>query len=482
MQGKEKVIFLWSAVALCLTAFFSLGYYHPDEHYQLLEFARTKLYPSNKVDLPWEYAARMRPAFQPFIAFVVAKMLELMHVTNPFAIARCLRMLSALLAFCAMYSIYTSFKTQFESALVRKWFLLLSFFYWFLLFDGVRFSSENWSGSLFMLALGCYFLYHPTSTQLKQGKPFYGLYFGIGLLMGGALLCRLQTILLVAGFLCWLVVIQKEKFNILLKIVVGIAGMIGVGIILDKWLYGQWVNSFWNYYLENMVRGKAASFGVAPWYYYLVEFFNQGIPPFSLGILVAFASIVVFRMKSFITWTILPFFVVHCLIAHKELRFLFPLAGFIPLILVEAITIAGTKLGKGDRFIKGFMRLFFIVNFLLVAVVAFRPANGTISLFEKIYSTYPQATVLYYSDDNPYNSPIKHFYKRSNLSFRAYTHIDSIQQLRDTTSLVVFSNKTLPANFERSHKLVYCSLPDWVRNFNFNHWVERTDLYYVFEL
>lgn len=61
---------LWGVIGMVffITAWKSDGYYHADEHYQLIEFAGKILGTHQPEELAWEYNARLRPALQPTIA------------------------------------------------------------------------------------------------------------------------------------------------------------------------------------------------------------------------------------------------------------------------------------------------------------------------------------------------------------------------------------------------------------------------------
>jgi phosphatidylinositol glycan class B len=72
---KPWIVYLLSATALLILTYFSVGYYHPDEHFQILEFARWKLDPSRSEPLPWEFYHQMRPAIQPVMVVVIHKIL-----------------------------------------------------------------------------------------------------------------------------------------------------------------------------------------------------------------------------------------------------------------------------------------------------------------------------------------------------------------------------------------------------------------------
>ena len=69
-------IMLAGVLFTLLFALLSRGFYHPDEHFQILEYARLKLFGAETTDyMPWEYHAMMRPGIQPFIAWALGRLL-----------------------------------------------------------------------------------------------------------------------------------------------------------------------------------------------------------------------------------------------------------------------------------------------------------------------------------------------------------------------------------------------------------------------
>src|SRR5664279_42547 len=197
---KLKHIYILSIVTLIVTAFFSIGYYHFDEHFQILEFAGLKLNMTAAGNLPWEYVYKMRPAIQPAIVVLIFKLFHFVGMTNPFTIALILRLLSASVAFTAMYLIYIAYYKTLNDETLKIWFSMLSFFLWFMIFDSVRFSSENWSGSIFLIAFAL--------LNIKQFPN--KSYLLIGMLLGLSFLFRYQTGFLIAGLILWHLFIKKS--------------------------------------------------------------------------------------------------------------------------------------------------------------------------------------------------------------------------------------------------------------------------------
>ena len=72
MDRELRRSLLILAAVTIVTAWFSNTFYFPDEHYQVLEFMGLKLGITPASELPWEFAARIRPWFQPLVYFLIA--------------------------------------------------------------------------------------------------------------------------------------------------------------------------------------------------------------------------------------------------------------------------------------------------------------------------------------------------------------------------------------------------------------------------
>lgn len=87
-----SLVLLCSLIVTAITAWFSEGYFHPDEHYQIWEFSRVISENVKAEDLPWEYVAKVRPAILPFFAFVSSEFVKLVFGENPFVATFLLRL------------------------------------------------------------------------------------------------------------------------------------------------------------------------------------------------------------------------------------------------------------------------------------------------------------------------------------------------------------------------------------------------------
>jgi len=474
-----KRIYIFAALVFILTAWFSVGYNHFDEHFQIIEFAGLKLGLTEKQNLPWEYKCMMRPALQPLIVYSVYQAISVTGTTNPFVIAFFIRLLSAILTFVSIHMIIRLYSPGIMNRKMLYAFLILSFFLWFVPYNSVRFSSETIAGRVFLIGLAWFFL-------RKKLKP--GVYLITGIFLGVSFITRYQVAFMILGFAAWLILIQKSGFRNFLMFAAGIVIATLFGVLIDRWYYGEWVLTTWNYFMQNILLDKAAGFGISPWWYYIEQVFMNAFPPLSLVLILAVFIYFIYFPKDIITWTIIPFLAVHFLIPHKEIRFLFPIIGFLPVMIIRTADKLFQKKGYElleHRATKIFVKLFWYLNLLMLVLLIFRPADDAISLYKKLWDSYPApAKLCYTGENNPYHRARVdiHYYKRNSLSFQKVDSLQKIIPSKDTVFLVVTNRPGLQMDGSFKPVLIYSSFPQWVSHFNFNHWMERTSFWYVYEL
>ncbi|MFN8321997.1 MAG: hypothetical protein U0T74_05015 [Chitinophagales bacterium] len=474
---SEINIYAIGAMVFFIAALFSSGYHHFDEHFQILEFTSLKLHIAKENDMPWEYAAKMRSALQPLFVITFYKLLSIVGPVNPFILSTFLRLLSAALAFYCTYQLIQCFGQSLSEKYRSRLLLPLSFFLWFGVYNAVRFSSENWSAMLLILSL-CLL----TGSTIKG----YKTYLYAGLLLGGAFLLRFQTGFMILGLAIWLLFIRKERIGSLFLTAATIFAVVAAGVLIDKWFYGVWTLSCWNYFDQNILQNKVSGFGVYPWWWYLSETFLNTIPPFSLVYLLGLLIFFVLHPRHLFTFILIPFLLVHFYIGHKEIRFLFPVIYFLPLCIAFTIRAVNQKWSVpllGQRAFKFFLPGFWLVNFVMLLVVMFKPADSYIDLYETIYNRYTAPTKLYGLNENPYHRVLDiHFYKRASLSLNLINNTSEIQAGKDSIVLLATTDRNAAEQLTQPHKLIYSGLPEWVRAFNYNRWLDRTKIWYVYEI
>ena len=479
IEMTVKTTYIISALLFLLAAVFSLGYHHFDEHFQILEFAALKLGMTEASNLPWEYHKQMRPSIQPAMVVLIHSFFGALGIDNPFTISTFLRVLSAIISFISVHLLYRAYRREIEDMVLRKWFLFLSFLLWFAVYNNVRFSSENWSGTIFLIAFALFYL--------KQ-SPNKWYYLLLGTLFGLSFLFRYQVGLLIGGLMLWLIFVKKETIVNLAFLTSGIVIMFGVGVLIDRWFYGEWLVTAWRYFEQTLLLDldRVSRFGTSPWWYYFEKTFIKAIPPFSIVYLLSVIIVFVFRRKDILTWILLPFLLTHIFIGHKELRFLFPVIGLLPIFIVKATEIVQSRWNysfRNNTVSKIFIRGFWITNILFLVFIVFKPASHQIGLYRAVHAQYPDPITLNYMGNNPYYRILDiYYYKRQSLQIKKLNSIEELSFNSDGLCLFATQNPKELDDVKYRHSLVYTTFPEWIRNFNINNWIERTKFWYVYEL
>lgn len=482
---------LFGLFILSVTAIFSSGYDFADEHFQILEFANYKLGNTTATTLPWEFEAQMRPALQPFIAYVIIKFMNMLSLSNPFLIAGILRLISVIIAMIAirlLHKAITSLTDYKISSDLLYGFFILS---WFFPYNFVRFSSENWSGAFFAMGLALY---------LMSKKSKNSILLVSGILCGLSFLFRYQTAFMTVGLGLWMIFIARDKFKSISLFAAGNIISILTGILIDKWFYGNWVLSFWNYIDFNLIQDKVSEFGILPWWFYFEAVFNKAAPPFGILLIISFLWVCIRFPKNIITWVSIPFVLIHFIIGHKELRFLYPLMYLIPVfICLFIISIKDYKFIQqliSRKFTKVVIAFFITLNIVLLAIMCFKPADEMISLYRRVYNIAEtgKTELIIAGNENPYFRGGKNlavtYYKNPNISFRQLQSADMLSNtlLKDTLNIrYLYAVKKFDARsrFEMNNlhfSKIYQTYPQWVENFNINNWMSRTKVWTIYEV
>jgi phosphatidylinositol glycan class B len=323
--------------AVAVTALFSVTYFHPDEHFQVLEPLGVKLGTTSDAQLTWEFGARMRAWMQPAAYFVIAKAARAAGARDIFAIAFLLRLSSGLLSWLALSAMVRTTLRWATDPVARRLQVLATTWLGFLPYLAVRTSSENVSGALFALGF-CSALAAVPPAASGAVRVLLPARAGLvaGLLFGLAFECRFQTGVLVAGFVAWLLVFRRIGPRGAAGLSAGLAAAVGLGLVVDRWGYGVWCFPAWEYLRVNLVdRVASARFGTDPFYGYLYLLPANLFAPVVLVLMLALALTWTRRPKHPVTWVTLPYTLVASALAHKEERLLFPMI----LVATSAVTL-----------------------------------------------------------------------------------------------------------------------------------------------
>lgn len=461
--------FAYAVVVYLITAYFSLGHLHPDEYYQILEFAAYKLHINSPYGLTWEFYDQIRPTLQVWLVVYLYELVAYFTLPNPFFITFLTRIMSGGLSLVAIYFFIQTFINELDTPRKQQWFVLLSLFSWLAVFNSIRYSSENISAKIFIIAL-CMII----SPQWRKSFLHYLFY---GVILGLSFVVRYQVGFMILGLILWLLIINRLAIKYCVALIIGIIVAIGIGYISDYYFYGNAVCTPWNYFIANIIQDKASTFSQDPWYFYLSI---AGFVPYGPLFIVASLYFMWARPKHVATWIMLPFILVHLIIAHKEPRFLTPLMSFMPLVVLLSLQHLEQRYNwhLGKKLIK-LNTIAWRFNLFAVVVVMFFPSAMQIRINELLYKNYWQATAFNYITEG---GNVLDFYKHTNLRLIPIQEPRQIDCHDNENCIVALTCQETVKYGAPTGKLIFSDCPSWIFKLNFNGWLDRTALYNIYEL
>ena len=393
---KRSLIIL--GLVTLVTAWFSELFYHPDEHYQTLEFMSLKLGITPASELPWEFPAQIRPWLHPLLYFLIAKPLILLGLEDMFTIVFILRLATGLLSLTALAVFVRALLPTLEGEDEKRAFVRYLPLFGFLPYLFVRTSSEALSAAFFAIGLA-----------LTLGEKSNRRLMLAGLFCGLAFECRYQIAFMGLGLFAWLAIIARVRPVSLAAFLGGGVCAMLLGALADRWGYGTWVFPPFNYFHANIVQDIAATrFGRELFFAFLYLMPAQIFVAITLILMAALAAMWLRNPRHVLSWTTLPFVLAHMAAAHKEARFLFPMA-----IMATAFPVLGfsPRLARGRAL---FVRIWSWRNSWAMKFVTAMSLLGMVyfALYPfGVRPHMPMARYLYrhwpgpvYSFDNPFQS------------------------------------------------------------------------------
>jgi phosphatidylinositol glycan class B len=350
-RGGELASFvrahLVASLALtCVTAIGSYAYFHLDEYFQVLEPARFKLGFAPAWALPWENAERLRPWLQPAFYVLVGKAMGPL-ASNPFALGLACRLVTGLLAWASL-SAFVRATVPFAGSLDEaRLHVRVTTLTGFLPYLFVRTSSET--ASMAALTAGVAVLVSGCVAEDPVRLAWRGTasrMFACGVLFGIAFEARFQTAFVAMGALAWAAFVARAPARALGAFVLGGVCVVTACLGVDAWGYGEPSFPPLAYLRTNLLEGAAALFGADPPFAYLWLSPANVLAPVVVALMLLAPLAWLRNPRHPLTWTTLPFVLVHALLSHKEERFLFPIAMLATGLVVLAI---GPSHGKPHR-------------------------------------------------------------------------------------------------------------------------------------
>ncbi|MCB9062712.1 MAG: hypothetical protein H6622_14400 [Halobacteriovoraceae bacterium] len=465
-----------------IIAIFSVGFHHFDEQWQILEFLNYKLGLSPSESLPWEFPNKMRSWMQPGLYYLMYKFMYSFIGANPFGMALVFRLFTSLVGFLSTMAACLSLHYFSTNKFQLKISIISCHVMWMIPYIQVRPSSEGMGSNLLLLSLSL--MIHSLMANLKRESLFT---FLIGLMMGFAFCFRFQIGIIIMFAWIWYLLVGRAKISNACLMALGIIVVTILNVFVDKWGYGVWTFSPWNYLNQNLVLGKLSGFPPSPWWELIVKTITKGIPPLSIIFVGLYFYVWLRKPKSLFTWSTFPLCLVHSILSHKALRFIFPVFVLAPYALLDALSMLGIDESwwkdSKNRGKKVAIKILIGMNFLILLVVMFKPAKTAIKFYSFVYNNNINKIYLY--GGNPYVMVGLDlmFYRRSSLEFENLANLSQVN-LSDFKNnwLFVEKGKDVFRVLEESKncEMRYSNYPLWSRNFNFKKWIERSRFWGLF--
>ncbi len=324
MSHPNRALFAILLVSLfvkLLVIFLLPNLYHADETFQLFEQAHRLSFGYGIS--PWEFRDGIRSLVPPYL---LSKIFDISSYFSdrPEVYINASRVVLAVFSLSAVAAVYyyglTKSKTHalIASIVLAVWFEAVYF--------SIRPLTESLATTCLICAI-CFGLLARQSSRLRDLlltgffaslAVMFRFHIGIGAFVLAIWVCRFDV---------------RHKW---LPFIVGsLPPLVAFG--LSDWLtWGEPFTSFIRYFQINVIEGKAAHFGVEPfwWYFHQILLTWAGIVPIA-------AFLICFKLRSNLLWVLTggSIIVLHSFVAHKEYRFIYP--ALMCLLIAAALGSAG---------------------------------------------------------------------------------------------------------------------------------------------
>lgn len=441
----SSVLIFIAVVVFTITAYYSVGFFQADEHFQIIEFAGLKAGWNTYNDSVWEYHMQIRSTIQPTLAYGIISISKLFGITDPYTLSFLLREVTALMLIFALVFFHRNTSRFIQSLKYPQYNNLLNYLYlgfllliWYIPYLGVRFSSETWSAIFLLLAMGCF----SSENKTQRNLVLTGLFFGISFLF------RFQIAFALVGFGIHHLIFGTQKLKTSLLIIGGFLFAVLIGVFIDRWFYTNWVFTPMNYFSAFFKDDSTSlTFGNSPWDYYLNRMFHLPTKLIGTLLFLSLAVALIFKGKSVLIWMVLSFILVHTFIGHKEERFLFPIVFFFPYFFVQLFRLMIDTIPKKISLILITLCSLAILTTSVVGlpILATTSAglgrNGITRFIHENYQGRPVNLIAM-----PYSNPYapwflnERFYLDDNVGFtpiNKFEELDSSRIKKDTVNLFV---------------------------------------------
>ncbi len=466
----------WMLISLLLHiagAMGSAGFYHADEHFQILEFVNFKLGRSVAQELPLEFGHQLRPWLVPALFLGFTKGLISLGIENPFLWSCFLRLFSAGVGWLSTLGLTLCTYLWIPQANWRRRAVIASVLLWYFPGFHARPSSENLGGAFFFIGTSILTLTLSSQNKTRAAFEKWALFL-VGIFFGLAFESRFQVGFFILGALLWLLCIARVSIKGFLWITLGMLIPLTLGTLADYWGYGRWVFTPWNYLNYNIIQNHVADMDASPWWDYFRRAITESWPILGILLLCSFIFAWIRNPKHILTWSCGAFFLIHEIIGHKELRFLFPLLHAGGILLCFAIMPWKSALFKINDLLKNVLKpvliSLFVMNGFALSCFIWIPAWMPIRFYSQLYEFSQNGLQIYLKDESLFNfgGAIMNFYrppKLKVLTIKEYSDFSKVLENGSEPHWLFYSRFKLPDDAENLRP--YCSpefstLPRWI--------------------
>ena len=451
------------AILHIISAFYTIGFYSDDEHFQILEIAAYLLGINNvaiedTTGYYWEWREhiRMRPWLQPYIYFKLIIFFQYLSINDPFVWTLIIRIISSLIGYLSIIYLFFTFQNKFFNE-NYKFNTFIFFSFWFYPFLHSRTSSENLGITLFIISI-CLIYRLIISKEINFN---YFKFIFASFLFGISMVIKFTLVFTTIPFYIW-VLIFRFKFSTITILTSVIFICLGIGIAIDSYFWGFLTNTYYQFYKFNLSDelGRLNDFGIDPWYFYITEISKQLAPLLSIVFL---AGLFLYWFKNkfdLISWLTLSTLIIFSIIGHKEIRYIFPIYIFAPFFV--SYLLDHIK----NAYILNFSKTIIIIsNILFLILTLFIPPNTKVGVYKFIFDNINNNEKIYYIDENPYqiNNMEPYFYTKFLTPINAYNASEE-----DNYWIVTNNYNNIKKLDDKNCSKKYSTLPDIIFNINKN--------------
>ncbi|HEY4287320.1 MAG TPA: hypothetical protein VGN00_09510 [Puia sp.] len=455
-DSKLQLLLLASVIVQVIMCITAIGIYHPDQHFQLIEFSSAQLH--KPFAYVWEFDAHIRPSLQVYLFSGYRLLCDWLGLRDPFLQMTVLQLLFGLTLFVLFNSLALWYLRQGDRRILY-WVLVILNFSWWIPYTRTLFSSEMLSSLLFFGAVFWYAL------KSGSGRSWLIPLF-TGFLFSLSFYARFQTAFAILGFGCWMLFFERKYYKLFPMIAGFIIGL-AVNIGLDHGFYHQWIITPYTYYKVNILEGKAADFGTSPFIVYIGELIGITFaPPISILLLYfGFRAAILKKLSSPLSLAVLFFIVGHCIVAHKEDRFLFPVLSVLPIFvgwgLPDLIQWYQSRKEGFRKWIKGIAVFSITINGVVLVLLFFTPYCQALHFAWQLRRHFHNESVTIYTVPR---SPLETdghlpfvYYQEGvrNLTFKTVKAADSMRYFSDKATYFATSYNDIKNNKQLPDSLGY---------------------------